>query len=124
MLHFFSYTRETDERSTPYAKNDRRTNSLDLPYLPLATLHRTIAVPQRSPGIKYARMSFVAASLAPISMPIPTLAVHRHSILLPRDSTKVRAEQGDGGVRVKRKRWPTREVVISKRCDGKMMDPM
>ena len=43
-------------------------------------------------------MSFEADSLLPIPIPIPTLAGRLHSIVFPRDNTKVHAGQDDGGI--------------------------
>ena len=85
----------SSECATPDAKKERRANSLS----PVGNV-RTIAVPQRSPGIKYAGMSFEAASPSPISIPIPRLAGRRHSIVFPTDNMKVRAVQSDGGIRI------------------------
>ena len=94
---FFPYTRETDEYTTSDAKNDRRANSLQLS--PDSNVKK-IAVPQRSPGIEYAGMSFEAASQFPISIPILTLAGRCLSVIFPTDDIKVRAGQDDGGMRV------------------------
>ena len=61
---------------------------------------RTIPVPQRSPAIKYAGMSFETASPSIMSIPIPTLAGRRQSIVFPRDNMKVHAGKDDGAISV------------------------
>ena len=86
-----------DECTTPDAKNDSRANSFQLS--PVSNV-RTIAVHERSPGIKCSGMPFEAASPSPISIPIPRLAGRNKSIVFPTDNMKVHAGQDDGGMSV------------------------
>ena len=61
---------------------------------------RTIAVLQRFLGFKYAGISFEATSPLPISIPIPTLAGRRQSIVFPTDNVKFHARQDSDGTSV------------------------
>ena len=110
-------TRETDECTTPEAKNDRRANSLQVSPVSNVILNDLLE-------LSTPRMSSEAASPSPTYIPIPTLAGRRHSIVFPTDSMKVLVGQGDGGMRLKRKRMLICELVIGERYYGRIMDPI
>ena len=82
---FFSYTRETDEGTTPDVKNDRRANSFS--YLPLSTWKRS-----QHPN------DLLELSTPECRLRRPHLL--RHSIVLPIDNLKVCAGWGDGGIKI------------------------
>ncbi len=81
--------------TTPDAK-ERRANSFSPP-----SGRKSIAVPQRSPlGVKYAGMSFEAASPSPVSIPTPRLAGRRHSTASVVHAKASLFENSAGGVDV------------------------